>query len=107
MKRTGLVTLIAALLCLCLCGTLASCVKEEDVYTKTDVDSIITKLEAEISVKAAENEAAIDTLRSQYNAKIAELEAQNAENKTAIEALTNAYNTKVTELENKDKGKKC
>ena len=103
MKRKTLVSVLLVVLCVCLTITLGSCMKEEDYYTKSNVDSIIAELEAALTEKDAENEAALNALKAEYGEKIAELEGGISDNKNAIAGLTTEYNAKVAELEAADK----
>ena len=57
--------------------TLSSCMKEEDYYTKSEVDALI------------------ETLKEEYDAKIAELEEKNTANEEKIEDLTEEYDNKI------------
>ena len=103
MKKKTLVSVLLVVLCVCLTITLGSCMKEEDYYTKSNVDSIIAELEAALTEKDAENETALNALQAEYGEKVAELEGGINDNKNAIAGLTTEYNAKVAELEAADK----
>ena len=102
MKKTRLtLVFVLMLLCVGLAFSLTSCKDDENIYTKDDVDSLIAELEAALTEKATENEAAITALKAEYAAKIAELEKANGDNESAIATLTASYTAKVAELEAK------
>ena len=78
--RKILTILLCATLMMAAVLTLSSCMMEEDYYTKSEVDALI------------------ETLKEEYDAKIAELEEKNTANEEKIEDLTEEYDNKITEL---------
>ena len=78
---------------------MTACMKEENYYTKTDVDSVMGSLQNEINATRDDAATKIDTLKAEYDEKIAALEAEDAKIKEEIKSLTDAYNAKVEELE--------
>ena len=103
MKITKLLTtFLCAGLMLAAMLTLSACMKEEDYYTKSEVDVLRAELEALADTKAEECEAAIEALKAEHAAKISALEAESASNKAKIEELTEEYNAKIAELEDKN-----
>ena len=82
---------------------MTACMKEENYYTKTDVDSVMGSLQNEINATRDDAATKIDTLKAEYDEKIAALEAEDAKIKEEIKSLTDAYNAKVEELEAADK----
>ena len=81
---------------------LAACMDEEDYYTKGDVDALVADLEAELSTKASETNAAISALKAEYEATKSVLEATAKANTDKIVQLTVDYNVKVAALEKAD-----
>lgn len=92
--------LFVLLFVLLLCLPLASCMKDEDYYTKADIESLIDTLEAEYQLK-------LDTLEAEYQVKLDALNADCEADVSALDeaveeqitALTENYKTKLTELE--------
>ena len=82
---------------------LAACMNEEDYYTKGDVDALVADLEAELSTRASETNAAISALKAEYEATKSVLEATAKANTDRIVQLTVDYNVKVAALEKADK----
>ena len=76
---------------------------DENYYTQEDVNSKINELEEYIKEKDGELQGALDTLREEYENKIANLQSKDEENATAIKTLTDTYTAKVKELEASDK----
>ena len=76
---------------------------DENYYTQEDVNSKINELEEYIKEKDGELQGALDTLREEYENKIANLQSKDEENATAIKTLTDTYIAKVKELEASDK----
>ena len=104
MKKQKLaLVVVLLLLCVGLAFSLTSCGEDENIYTKDDVNSLIAELEAALTEKATENEAAITALKAEYTAKVAELEKANSDNENAIATLNASYTAKVAELEAADK----
>ena len=81
---------------------LAACMNEEDYYTKGDVDALVADLEAELSTKTSETNAAIAALKAEYEATKSVLEATAKANTDRIVQLTVDYNVKVAALEKAD-----
>ena len=69
-----------------------------DGYSKTDVDALIMELQEALAKKSSETDLAIETLKSDYDAKISALEAENATIEGSIETLVAEYNAKIEEL---------
>ena len=93
---------LAFILCIGAAFSLSACMKEEDYYTKADVDALIAELNTALAAKEEACNAKISALRDEYEAKVAELEAADAENTEAIAALEAEYAEKVAELEAAD-----
>ena len=127
MKKITL-SFIALVTALVMPLVLASCMKEENYYTKDDVNLLIASLEEKITESRAEYNSALAELDAKYEAKVLELEAKDkttadalaaletnyaadlavltkadADNKSAIDALTKSYTDKVALLEAEDK----
>ena len=96
-------TLAFALIVVVLAITMSACMKEEDYYTKSDVESLIETLETKLLDNKTELDVKIDELKAEYEAKVTELQIKDSENKAALEALEAEYTAKVTELEASDK----
>ncbi|MBO7304294.1 MAG: hypothetical protein J6V09_03650, partial [Clostridia bacterium] len=99
-KISGIVLSLALAIATLL--TLSSCMKEEDYYTKTDVDSFVAELQAALATKESQMNAAIDALKADYGTKISALETENEARKSEISELTATYNAKVEALEKAD-----
>ena len=93
---------LAFILCIGAAFSLSACMKEEDYYTKAEVDALIAELNTALASKEEACNAKISALRDEYEAKVAELEAADAENAEAIAALEAEYAEKVAELEAAD-----
>ena len=104
MKKQKLaLVVVLLLLCVGLAFSLTSCGDDDNIYTKDDVNSLIAELEAALTEKTTENQAAIASLKAEYTAKVAELEKANSDNESAIATLNASYTAKVAELEAADK----
>ena len=82
---------------------MTGCMKEEDYYTKGDVDGFVTNLQNEIASKNDAALAEISGLKAIYEAKVALLDKEDEDLKAELKNLTDDYNAKVKELEAADK----
>ena len=78
---------------------MSGCVKEEDGYTKSEIDGFVNYLKDEISSKNELSTTKIESLKMVYEAKIALLEKADEDYKTELKTLTDDYNEKVAEVE--------
>ena len=83
--------------------TLTACMSEDDYYNKGDVDSLVAELQAELSSKTNETNAAIAALKAENEAEISAIEANVKANSNKITELTIEYNVKLAALEKADK----
>ncbi len=88
MKKLS-ITVLAMLLCVSML-LMSSCMKEEDYYTKNDIDTLEKDLKDDISSK---NDTKIDGLRAEYEAKIAALEKAMTDEIAAYEEKLAALNS--------------
>ena len=99
MKRLTIVIIALMLLSVLL---LSGCGETEELYTKSDIDEMISELEAKLSEQEEQTADALSLLRTEYDAEVKLLEAKMLANETKISALTTEYNAKVAELEKAD-----
>ncbi|MBO7310966.1 MAG: leucine-rich repeat protein, partial [Clostridia bacterium] len=101
MKRV--LSTVLAIIMVASAFLMSGCMKKENYYTRTDIDSFINDLKQEIETKNSDLTAKINDIKTEYDKSIAVLNAEIDANEKDIQALTEAYNQKVAELTLADK----
>ena len=99
MKNLKRLSMAFAILACALLLLLTGCMKKDDYYTKSDVDTLVSDLQNKIDEKNNETTAKIEALKAEYEAKVAELNNKISANATAFSLLEAELEARIKQVE--------